>query len=77
MTAILLHRAYYLQDLQHLLKQIFYEKGRLHFSAKTHTHHVHSSTDCTGNFVPQILQMREIILRETEATPILHLVMSS
>ncbi len=44
MTTIHLDRAYYLQDLQHLLQHTYYEKGRWHFSAKTHTHHIFSTS---------------------------------
>jgi hypothetical protein len=35
------------------------EKGRWHISVNIRTRHVRSSTECTGNYVSQILQMRE------------------
>ena len=41
---------------------IIWEKGRWQFSLNTRTRHARSSTECTGIYVPQILQKRETTL---------------
>jgi hypothetical protein len=58
-TAVLLCRAYYLQYLQHQQQQTFMRRAGDTFLPKTRTHKVRSSTECTGSYLSQILQMRQ------------------